>query len=153
MKKKTWIKAIGAITFASATAALAYQVNVISKKMKAYKQVFIFKGHQHFFTGEFSEDSYGVSFSGLQLDFTNATLKDNKATLDIYGHVSGIDIVIPEDWGVFVYGSNKGSGVSNKTNEPTNRNQPVLTIQYDVEYSGLSIRYNNKEQENDESFE
>ena len=140
MKKKHVLATIGALAVATTATAVAYSVNSVNKKMKPYDKKFKFTGEKKVYNDEFDTDSLAVTFGGLAIDMKKATLKDNLGTLKLFGHFSGIDIVVPDDWSVKTIGSNKNSGISNLAEEETGGDQPTLIVKHDVHYSGLSIR-------------
>lgn len=140
MKKKHIVLAVGALTVGATAGAAAIFLNGIKKKMLPYDNQFIFNGDKQVFEGEFESDSFAVSFGGLALDFREATLKDNLGTLRLFGHFSGIDIVVPDEWVVKTIGVFKNSGVNNQADEETNDNQPTLIVKHDLQYTGLNIR-------------
>jgi predicted membrane protein len=140
MKKKHILATIGALTVATTATAVAYSVNSVARKMKPYDKKFKFTGEKKVYDGEFDTDSLAVTFGGLAIDMKKATLKDNLGTLKLFGHFSGIDIVVPDDWAVKTIGTNKNSGISNLAEEETTGDQPTLIVKHDVHYCGLSVR-------------
>ena len=140
MKKKHIIATVGVLTVGATATVAAVFANSIKKKMLPYDEKYSFTGDKKVFEGAFESDSYAVSFGGLALDFREATLKDNLGTLRLFGHFSGIDIVVPDEWIVKTIGIFRNSGVNNQADEETNENQPTLIIKHDLLYSGLNIR-------------
>jgi hypothetical protein len=140
MKKKHIIATVGALTVGTTAAVAVLFANGIKKKMLPYDNQYSFTGDKKVFEGAFESDSYAVSFGGLALDFREATLKDNLGTLRLFGHFSGIDIVVPDEWVVKTIGVFRNSGVNNQADEETNENQPTLIVKHDLLYSGLNIR-------------
>lgn len=140
MKKRHVLATIGALTVATGAAAVAYSANKIAKKMKPYAKKYRFTGDKIVYDEEFDTDSLAVSFGGLAIDMRNATLKDDFGTIKIYGHFSGIDIVVPDDWNVKTIGTKKNASISNLAEESTGDDKPTLIIKHDIHFSGLSIR-------------
>lgn len=139
MKKKSILATIGAVTAVSASVA-AYQAYKTSKKMKSYEKRMSFKGEKMVFDQPFTSESVAVSFSGLYIDMTKASLVDHRGQLDLFAHFSGVDIHVPDHWQVIVHGTNKNSGINNLCADMLSADQPVLTINYQLEFSGLNIR-------------
>jgi|GEM_PF-1654997 len=140
MKKTTILKAVGLAGAAAAAGAIAYKNHQTDKKMQAYNKKVKFKGNEIKFESEFESDSIAVNLSGVEIDFTQATLKDNKGRLDLYAELAGIDIVVPEEWHVELVGSNHKSGVNSSFSGIAAENQPVLTIHYELRFAGLNVR-------------
>lgn len=140
MKKKHIIATVGVLTVSATATLVGVFANSIKKKMLPYDKKYTFTGDKKVFDEAFEADSYAVSFGGLALDFREATLKDNLGTLRLFGHFSGIDIVVPDEWVVKTIGVFKNSGVNNQADEETNENQPTLIIKHDLLYTGLNIR-------------
>lgn len=61
---------------------------------------------------------------GLELDLTQAKLKDNQATIELTAILGGIDIFVPRDWKVVVDSSAILGGVDDK-----HRPAPAVTVQ------------------------
>lgn len=140
MKKKHIIATVGALTVATTATVAAVFANTIKKKMLPYDKKYTLTGDKEVFEDTFESGSYAVSFGGLALDFRQATLKDNLGTLRLFGHFSGVDIVVPDEWVVKTIGVFKHSGVNNQADEETNDNQPTLIVKHDLLYTGLNIR-------------
>ncbi len=150
MKKTTLLKAVGLAGVAAAAGAIAYKNHQTDKKMQAYNKKVKFKGNEIKFEGEFEADSIAVNLSGVEIDFTQATLKDNKGRLDLYAELAGVDIVVPEEWHVDLGGTNHKSGVNSSFSGSAEENQPVLTIQYELRFAGLNVRKPNEDSEEDD---
>lgn len=122
----------------------AYQFSVKMKELKEkYESSIFFKGKAMSLDGqEFSGGSYAIMFSGLEMDFSGATLLDDDATLEIYGEYCGISIKVPQDWQVQVEGKAERSGFSNTTTYDENNDfKPVLRIKYTIKYAGMEVKY------------
>lgn len=121
----------------------------LSKKLKEiknqYEHSIFFNGKTLKFDGkEFEGGSYAAVCSGVEMDFTNATLLGD-VRLELYGRCSGISIMVPEDWQIKVSGEADKSGVSNRTNfDEIDETKQILYIHYDIKYSGLEIKYSNE---------
>ncbi len=140
MKKSTILKAAGLVGVAAAAGAIAYKSIQTDKKMKGYNRVFKFAGDSISYDSEFESDSVAVNFAGLEIDFTDATLKDGHGRLDLFAEMSGVDIVVPESWHVVLSDINNKSGVNNVFKRNDEDNDQVLTIQYELNFSGLNVR-------------
>lgn len=148
MKKKTILKTAGFLGAVAAAGAIAYKTHQIDEKMKGYAKRYKFAGKEIKFTEEFDSDSIAVNFAGLELDFTEATLKDGKGTLELFAEFSGVEVIVPEEWAVVATGINNKSGVSNAfAKDEIVEMKPTLTIHYDVNFSGLDIRKPGEDEE------
>lgn len=140
MKKRTILKAVGVLGAAAAAGAIAYKSYQTDQKMKNYNLKLKFKGEVIKLDAEFESDSIAVNFTGLELDFTQATLKDNHGELKLYAEFAGIDILVPAEWHVVATGTNNKSGVNNAFVGDPMEGQPVLNVVYDLNFAGLNIR-------------
>lgn len=131
----------------SAIGFFAYKLSTKLKNLKQnYEKTIFFNGKNMKLEGEeFRGCSYALMFSGLDIDLSGATLKDDDVTLTIYGEFSGISIRVPDDFQVQVEGEADKSGVSNTTSYDADEEfKPVLRIRYNIKYSGLRIAYANE---------
>ncbi|MCT4596949.1 MAG: cell wall-active antibiotics response protein [Vallitalea sp.] len=125
----------------------------IFKKSKAlknkYNNCYFFNGEElDYREQEFNEDSIAALFSGVDIDFTGATLKDNKAIIELYSKFSGISIIVPEHWNVKASGQDDKSGVSNEFEyNEDNTEAPLLEIKYNLKFSGLEIKKADNEED------
>ncbi len=145
MKKRYIFLTVAGLTVAAGAGAIAYNVITTQKQMKGYDKKVSFKGETVKFENVFDYASYAVNYSGLHVDFTNATLKNNMGQLAIFGNLSGIDIVVPKNWRVIANGVNHGSGINNGCANLLSDDQPVLFITYNMKLSGLNIRAEGEE--------
>jgi hypothetical protein len=147
MKKRTLLKAAGLITVVAAAGAIAHRAHQTDKKMVGFKKRFKYTSECVVYDTEFEADSIAAVCSGLEIDFTETTLKDGHGKLSLFAEMSGIDIVIPEDWHVVATGINNKSGVNNAfAGGEEADDKPVLTIEYDVHLCGLNIRKPDEEE-------
>ena len=140
MKKRNIVLTVAALTVAAGAGAIAYNVITTQKQMNGYDKKVSFKGESVKFEDVFDYASYAVNYSGLHIDFTKATLKNNMGQLALFGNLSGIDIVVPKGWRVIANGVNHGSGINNACANLLSDDQPVLFITYNMKLSGLNIR-------------
>lgn len=140
-------KLIKSSLFLAVLSGIGFFVFKFSTKMKALKGKYdtniFFKGKVVNLDGkEFRGGSYAVMFSGLEMDFSGATLLDDDATLEIYGECCGISIQVPQDWQVQVEGQVDRSGFSNTTSYDENNDfKPVLRIKYTLKFAGMEVKY------------
>ncbi len=140
MKKRNIFLTVAALTVAAGAGAVAYNVVTTQKQMKGYDKKINFKGEAVKFEDAFDSASYAVNYSGLHMDFTKATLKNNMGQLALFGNFSGIDIVVPKGWRVIANGVNHNSGINNACGNLLSDDQPVLFVTYNMKLSGLNIR-------------
>lgn len=123
----------------------AFRLGAKWKKLNSmYNNCLIFNGKDIEFkeNEEFSGDSIGVIFGGVDIDLRKATLSGDIATLDLYGAFSGFRIKVPESWNVKVEGIAEKSGVDNDIEfDEENEDLPLLHIKYNLKYSGLDISH------------
>lgn len=139
MKKRSLFGGLAALAVVGAAAAASIEVIKTNKKMSSYTKKIVFKGNLIAYEDEFESDELAISFSGMQLDFTKATLVNNQGKLTLFAHYSGVDIIVPAHWRVLTEGLNNRSGVSNLC-DGVEGDVPTLTIDYDLRFAGLSIR-------------
>jgi len=144
MKKRTILSLVGLTVVAVGATAVVYHVVKTNQAMKPYPKKYKFKSDHIKLEDEFHFQSYAAYLAGLHFDFSEATLKDGKGYLSLYGYVSGINIQVPEHWVVLANGRNNASGINNRCDQRTDSNQPILTIDYDLNYSGLNIQFAKK---------
>lgn len=133
--------------FLAILSGIGYLVYRGSEKIKVlktqYETCIFFNCKSLKFDGEeIADGSYAVMFSGLEMDFTGATLVNNQATLEIFAECAGVSIRVPADWQVKLDGVAEKSGVSNTTafNEE-DVEKPVLIIKHKMKFSGLEVKY------------
>lgn len=96
---------------------------------------------------KFSDRSYAMICSALNLDLTEIKLVDNKAELKLYARFSAIDITVPRNWNVDIQGESKNCGIDENTEfDSENENAPLLKINYDLKYCGVKIGYTDSEE-------
>ena len=78
---------------------------------------------------------------GLELDLTQAKLKDNQATIELTAVLGGIDIFVPREWTVIVDSSAILGGVDEK-HRPTAMDtvQPTLYVKATAVLGGIDIK-------------
>ncbi|TFG82871.1 MAG: hypothetical protein E4G74_02045, partial [Erysipelotrichales bacterium] len=117
MKKRTILKAAGLVGVAAAAGAIAYRSHQTDLKMKGYKKTYKFTSDSIKYEGEFEADSIAANFAGIEIDFTEVTLKEGHGKLDLYAEMAGVDIVVPQNWKVIATGMNDKSSVSSAFTE------------------------------------
>lgn len=123
---------------------VAYKVSTKLKGLKEeYDTCIFFNGKSLKYKDKvFEGGSFAIMFSGLEMDFTGATLAGNHATLEIYAECAGVSIKVPEEWQVHIVGHSEKSGFSSTTTEfdEEDTTKPVLHIHYTIKYSGMEIK-------------
>lgn len=79
------------------------------------------------------------TFSGIELDLTQAVMAGNEARLDISARFSGINLRVPRDWLVVVEVNSHLGGVDNKTVPPAAPG-PRLVLRGEVAFAGIDIK-------------
>lgn len=113
----------------------------INGKTEKYNQKAKFTGQQFTYDEEpFEKDSIAASFSGVEVNFEKAKMKNKSALLDIFGRFSGIEIIVPDHWHVQMDGVQASSSIDNNTiDNSENEDAPVLNINYDLKFCGLEV--------------
>lgn len=94
----------------------------------------------------FKGGEINVIFAGSEIDFRDSDLADNLINLEINAIFGGVEIYIPYNWQVEIYGTPVFGGVSNKTRfdnsyiPEINRKQRILRINYSVVFGGIEIK-------------
>jgi len=146
------------LKFAAFVGALAGVVSVIIRALKLSEKVAgstekaVFGGKKIVYENEpFESETVSSIFSGISLDFKNATMLNKESTLNILGRFSGVDVKVPEHWHIKMEGTEKNAGLAKKfVDNSENEEAPVLNINYDLKYSGLSVSNPKVEDDSDE---
>lgn len=90
---------------------------------------------------EFKGGKASVLLGGIELDFTQAQLAGNQATLELTAILGGIDIWVPREWEVVVDSSAFLGGVEDK-HRPTSTGEkkPTLFIKATAILGGIDIK-------------
>jgi predicted membrane protein len=90
---------------------------------------------------EFRGGKATALFGGLDLDFNQAELADNKATVELTAVFGGIDIRVPEEWKVVVDSSSIFGGVEDKRKGvPKEEPETTLFIRATAIFGGIDIK-------------
>ncbi|HSE60693.1 MAG TPA: DUF5668 domain-containing protein, partial [Candidatus Saccharimonadales bacterium] len=90
---------------------------------------------------QFSGGRMSALFGGIEVDLTDAALKDGKADLDVFTLCGGIEIHVPDNWVVNVSGLPIMGGWENKTKTPAEtKGAPALTVHGTCIMGGVSIK-------------
>jgi predicted membrane protein len=90
---------------------------------------------------QFTGGRMNALFGGIEVDLTEAHLKDGKADLDLMAMFGGIELHVPEGWVVKVSGLPLFGGWENKTKPPKDpEGAPVLTVHGTCMFGGVSIK-------------
>lgn len=94
----------------------------------------------------FKGGEINVVFGGSETDFRDSDLAEDIVNLEINAIFGGVEIYIPYNWQVEIYGTPVFGGVSNKTRfdnsyiPEINRKQRILRINYSVVFGGIEIK-------------
>ena len=78
---------------------------------------------------------------GLEIDLTQAKLKDNQATIELTAFLGGIDVFVPREWKVIVDSSAILGGVDEKhRTAPAETIQPTLYVKATAILGGIDIK-------------
>jgi predicted membrane protein len=95
----------------------------------------IFSGlKRRFESDKFRGGKATAILGGLELDLTQAKLKDNQATIELTAILGGIDLFVPRDWKVIVDSSAILGGVDDK-----HKTAPATTIQMTLYVKATAI--------------
>jgi len=140
--------AIGSLFIAAALASLAFHLIFFSVRKKFFKHYRL--GHHadstfgsvtKHFDGELDNVSLECNFGAVKAYFEKATLKDNKAILDIECNFGGVELFVPKSWRI-TDKTKSAFGASDEKNRPTLTNSsPTLTITGEINFGGLVITY------------
>ncbi len=92
-----------------------FQAKTPEIKEKNLDAFIIFLGiNRRFNTPEFRGGKATALFGGIDLDFTQAALADNKATIELTAIFGGIEVLVPSDWEVVIDSSSIFGAVEDK---------------------------------------
>jgi predicted membrane protein len=102
----------------------------------------IFSGiKRRFNTPEFRGGKATTLFGGIDLDFTQAGLADNKATIELTALFGGIEVLVPSNWEVVVDSSSIFGGVEDKHKAaPPAETKATLFIRATAIFGGIGIK-------------
>ncbi|NQT79842.1 MAG: hypothetical protein HQ555_05570 [Candidatus Aminicenantes bacterium] len=102
----------------------------------------IFSGvKRRFESQEFRGGKATVIFGGVDLDFTQAKLADNKATVELTAIFGGIELWVPGEWEVIVDSSSIFGGVEDKRKPvPSTETKSTLFIRATAIFGGIDIK-------------
>ena len=151
---KKIIKILAIVGAIAGIVKVVMRVLNLTKRMNDYNEKAIFSGKDIKYQEEpFEKDSVASLFSGVNLDFKNATMADKTSQLDILGRYSGISVKVPKHWHIEMDGTAVQSGIDQRfIDNSEDEEAPKLQINYDIKYCGLSIA-NPKEEELEETEE
>lgn len=111
-------------------------------KEKDLDAFIIFSGiKRRFSTPEFRGGKATALFGGIDLDFTQAALADNKATIELTAIFGGIEVFVPNDWEVVVDSSSIFGAVEDKHKAATSgEKKATLFIRATVMFGGIEIK-------------
>jgi predicted membrane protein len=111
-------------------------------KEKDLDAFIIFSGiKRRFSTPEFRGGKATAIFGGIDLDFTQAGLADNKATIELTAVFGGMEILVPSDWEVVVDSSSIFGGVEDKHKTvPPAETKATLFIRATAIFGGIEIK-------------
>lgn len=130
----------------------AYSHNFVHNNSNVYSpdnldvNVFFSGSSNQITSNSFRGGDVNVIFGGSELDFRSADLADEVVNIEVNAIFGGVEIYIPYNWQVEVYGTPVFGGVSNKTRydgkyNPNNIIKPrTLKINYTVIFGGIEIK-------------
>ena len=90
---------------------------------------------------EFKGGKASVLLGGIELDFSQASLAGNQATLELTAILGGIEIRVPKEWEVIVDSSSFLGAVEDKhKSAPTTESRPTLTIKGTAILGAIEIK-------------
>ena len=118
------------------------QVKAPEIKEKDLDAFTIFSGiKRRFDSQEFRGGRATVLFGGIDLEFTQAALADNKATVELTAIFGGIEIWVPDDWEVVVDSSSIFGGVEDKRKSVSKvETKATLFIRATAIFGGIEIK-------------
>ncbi len=111
-------------------------------KEKDLDAFIIFSGIKRLFnTPDFRGGKATALFGGIDLDFTQAGLADNKATIELTAIFGGIEVLVPSDWEVVVDSSSIFGAVEDKHKAvPSAETKATLFIRATAMFGGIEIK-------------
>jgi hypothetical protein len=102
----------------------------------------IFSGlKRRFESDKFRGGKATAVFGGLELDLTQAKLRDNQATIEVTAILGGIVVFVPREWKVVVDSSAILGGVDDKhKTTPATTVQPTLYVKATAVLGGIDIK-------------
>lgn len=89
---------------------------------------------------EFKGGKITTIIGGVELDLRDAKLYNNKATINIQTIMGGVEIYVPETWKIEHRGTPILGGFSSKKRYKTDKDAPVLNIEYTLVMGGVEVR-------------
>jgi len=119
-----------------------HEGEVPSVKAKDLDSFTIFSGMKRRFDAEeFRGGKATVLFGGIELDFSQAKLAEDKATIELTAVFGGIDIWVPNDWKVVVDSSSLFGGVEDKHRTvPSSEAKATLFVRATALFGGIEIK-------------
>lgn len=88
----------------------------------------------------FKGGTVNCAFGGAMIDLSSARLSGSGAEFNMSIAFGGVELRVPRDIKIDVYGSPFLGGYEDKTRQEVNSNSPVLKIKYSVAFGGLEIK-------------
>jgi len=119
-----------------------FQAKAPEIKEKDLDAFIIFSGiKRRFNTPEFRGGKATALFGGIDLDFTQAGLADNKATIELTAIFGGIEVLVPSDWEVVIDSSAIFGAVEDKHKAaPPGETKTTLFIRATAMFGGIEIK-------------
>jgi predicted membrane protein len=111
-------------------------------KEKDLDAFIIFSGIKRRFNApEFRGGKATALFGGIDLDFTQAGLADNKASIELTAIFGGIEVLVPSDWEVVIDSSSIFGGVEDKHEAvPPAETKATLFIRATAMFGGIEVK-------------
>jgi predicted membrane protein len=96
---------------------------------------------RRFESDKFRGGKASAILGGLEIDLTQAKLKDNQATIELSAILGGIDVFVPREWKVIVDSSAILGGVDDKHRPASaDTDQPTLYVKATAILGGIDIK-------------
>ncbi|WP_143462897.1 LiaF transmembrane domain-containing protein [Levilactobacillus enshiensis] len=92
-------------------------------------------------SNDFKQAVIKVSMGNAKVYFDNVILNEAGATIVVDGSFSGIELYLPRTWNVKPDVNTSFGTVEEKGTQENNENGPLVTIQGDISFGGLSVIY------------
>lgn len=110
----------------------------------SFDSINIFSGADNkLVTDNFKGGSSIVVFGGVEIDLSQAEIKEEKAQIDLFIAFGGADITVPKDWNVIVKGLPIFGGWDNHTSANKSPEAPTLVVNSVLLFAGCDIKEKN----------
>ncbi len=97
-------------------------------------------GIKYINSDNFKKANLSCNFGALKIYFDNATIKDDKAEINIDISFAGVELYIPKNWKI-INNTHTSLGVVDEKNKNSTDNGPTVKLTGNVKFAGVEIIY------------